>query len=140
MTPIDFVKLHLKKDKLEAQLENLKDEIGLAEAELMEKMQEEGTVSLKTPRGNVRWDRKIWASCAGNVPAVIRAMEKDGLDEMVTSTVNGGTLSGFVREYDPNKCLSPEQLTKALEEAGFKKTAEAINITEKLQLIVSGKK
>jgi hypothetical protein len=140
MKPIDFVKLHLKKDRLEAQLANLKDEIEAAQMELMKQMEEDGVTSFKTPKGNIRWDRKIWASCGGNVRGVIEAMEKDGLDELVTNTVNGGTLSGFVREYDPGKKLAPEEIVKQLKEAGYNHTAEAIKVSEKLQLVVSGKK
>lgn len=140
MRPIDFVNLQLKIDKKAAELENLKDELALAEAELLEKMAEDGLTHFKTARGNGRVDRKIWASCDGDVQGVIKAMEKDGLTDLVSETVNGNTLSGFVREYDPNKCLSPEALVKALRKAGFKHTAKAIKISEKIQIVVSGKK
>jgi hypothetical protein len=130
----------LKIDKKGAELENLKDELAAAELELMKKMQEEGVTQYKTPRGTIRFDRKIWASSGGDVRGMIKALKKDGLDELVTDTVNGSTLSGFVREYDPAKRLSPKQIAKALSEAGHKNAAKAINITEKLQLVVSGKK
>lgn len=103
-------------------------------------MQEEGVTHYKTPRGNIRFDRKIWASSDGNVQGMISALRKDGLDELVSDTVNGNTLAGFVREFDPGKRLSPKQIAKAIKEAGFINAAKAVNITEKLQLVVSGKK
>jgi hypothetical protein len=139
MTPAKFVAIQLKIDKKKAELENLKDELAAAEAELMPLMVEQGISSAKTANGTVGIDRMVWASSGGDVPRMMAALKKDGLDEMVSSTVNKNTLSGFAREYDPDKRKSPEQIVKALRDAGFKHTAKAIKISEVVKLKVTGK-
>jgi hypothetical protein len=139
MTPAKFVAIQLKIDKKKAELENLKDELAAAEEELMPLMVEDGITSAKTPNGTVGISRMIWASSGGDVQSMKEALKKDGLDEMVTETVNRNSLSGFAREYDPEKRFSPEQIVQALRDAGFEHTAEAIKISEVVKLKVTGK-
>ncbi|MCK5479646.1 MAG: hypothetical protein KAJ06_00815 [Gammaproteobacteria bacterium] len=130
----EYIALKKKKDKLEAQLENLKDEMALAESDLMAGMVANGLSSVKTPTGSVRIDRKIWASSGGNVQGMIEAMRADGLDDLVSETVNGTRLSGWAREYDDGT-MSAEEVTAQMPQH----VREAIKVTEKIQLIVTPK-
>lgn len=134
MKPKKLITLHRKLKKLEAQLENLKDEIAGEEMILLEQMQNAGTGSLKPIGGGlIRIDRKIWASAGGDVQGLVAACKASGLEDLVKEGVNGNTLSGYVREYDPDKNLSAEQITKKLP----KGVRNAIRVTEKVQLVVS---
>lgn len=133
----NVIKLHKKKIKLETQLEEIKAKIDDEEAKLLEQMQAAGTASVKPAGGgNIRISRVVWASAGGNVPALVEACKKAGLDDLVSDTVNSNRLSGYVREFDPDKNLSAEQITKKLPRA----VRDKINVTEKIQLVVSGLK
>jgi hypothetical protein len=102
---------------------------------LLEQMQNAGTRSIKPfGGGNIRIDRKIWASAGGDVSGLVEACKAAGLEDLVKEGVNGNTLAGYVREFDPDKNLSAEQITKKLP----KEVRKAIRITEKIQLVVSG--
>lgn len=128
-------KLHRQKIKLEKKLEEVTDKIKEAEEALLEQMQTAGTQSVKpSGGGNIRIDRKVWASAGGQVDRLVRACKKAGLDDLVKEGVNGNTLSGYVREFDPAKNLSAEQITRKLPRA----IRDAVTVTEKIQLVVTG--
>jgi hypothetical protein len=70
-------------------------------------------VQRTTIDGQTVWlDRKLWASAAG--PELTNALKAAGFAAMVKETVNGQTLSAWVREFDPEAQLGPEEVIAKL--------------------------
>ena len=129
--------LATKKWKLECQIDGIKDEMSEMETALLKKMEQDGLTSVKLPRGRgIRMDRKIWASAGGDVPRLIEALRADGLDDFVRDAVNAASLTGYARELDPQKMLSPEEIMAKMPP----KVREAISVREEVKLIVTGHK
>jgi hypothetical protein len=129
--------LATKKWKLECQIDGIKDDMREMETALLKKMEQDGLTSVKLPRGRViRMDRKIWASAGGDVPGLIEALRAEGLDDFVRDAVNAASLTGYARELDPQKMLSPEEIVAKMPP----KVREAISVREEVKLIVTGHK
>ena len=132
-----LVALHKKKYKHELAIEALKEKIDAVSEKLYDKMALDGMASVKLPGGiNIRTDRKIWASAGGNVPGLIQALETAGERDLVSETVNATRLTSWVREHDPDKRLSPEEIIEKLPAP----VRHAISVKEVNSLIVTGYK
>jgi hypothetical protein len=55
----------------------------------------------------------------------------------VTETINAGKLGEWVREFDPKKKLSAEQIREEIRKVSGDELADKINITEKFSLRVT---
>lgn len=66
---------------------------------------------------SIRVDRKIWASAKDCHDVVAEEFRSMGMDEFITTTVNGARLSSWVREtFDPDNCTSPDEIAESLPE------------------------
>jgi len=129
--------LATKKWKLECQIDGIKDEMSEMETALLKKMEQDGLTSVKLPRGRViRMDRKIWASAGGDVPRLIEALRLEDMEDFIRDAVNAASLTGYARELDPQKMLSPEEIMAKMPP----KVREAISVREEVKLIVTGHK
>lgn len=132
----DYLKLVRKKDELSAKLENLKDEIKAAEELVLSKMAEEGLNKVSTDKANMRVSRIVRASAGFNMPRLVEAMRRAGMEEMVGETVNGSKLGGWVREqFDPNNELSVDEIVAKMPPD----LREAIKVTETIDIKVTAK-
>lgn len=96
----------------EDEVEDLKKQRATLEATLLDSFRQDG-VQRVTQGGRTVWlDRKLWASTAG--PELPQALKAAGFPAMVKETVNGQTLSAWVREFDPDAELSPEEVVAKL--------------------------
>ena len=112
----------------EDDIEELKKERSSLEEGLLNEYRKDG-VQRVTLEGKTYWlDRKLWASAAG--PELPQALKLAGFPAMVKETVNGLTLSAWVREFDPEAELSPEEVITKLPEAvqPFVKIAEVYKL------------
>ena len=112
----------------EDEVEDLKKQRAALEATLLDSFRQDG-VQRVTQGGKTVWlDRKLWASAAG--PELPQALKLAGFPAMVKETVNGQTLSAWVREFDPEAELSPEEVITKLPEAvqPFVKIAEVYKL------------
>jgi len=112
----------------EDEVEDLKKQRAALEATLLDSFRQDG-VQRVTQGGRTVWlDRKLWASAAG--PELPQALKLAGFPAMVRETVNGQTLSAWVREFDPEAELSPEEVITKLPEAvqPFVKIAEVYKL------------
>jgi len=131
-----FVKLHIKRDKLKEKLAKINADIEKSEEVMLKKMVDDGLASAKTPFGTLGINRIVRASAGGNMPALVDAMKRAGKEDMVKDTVNGTSLGAWVREFDPDNNLSPEQIERKLP----KELQGVIKITEQTTIRVTGKK
>lgn len=131
-----MVNLHLKRDQLSAKVDAITAEIKDLEEIVIKEMANEGLTHVNTAKGNLRINRIIRASAGGDMPGLIKAMQKAGKGEMVKETVNGTSLGAWVREFDPTNSLSPQQIEQKLPAPLRGK----IKITEQIDIRVTGKK
>ena len=99
---------------LEDQKKAAKKKFDDMEAELVPHFKE-AKMDRVTHNGATVWlNRKIWASSDRQVPVVAQALKDSGVEELVTETVNATRLTSWVREFDPDECLSPEEIRQKL--------------------------
>jgi hypothetical protein len=110
-----YVALVEKKRKHEDDIKDLNEKIAALETTLITNMQKGGLTKLSI-NGSTCWlDRKVWAGADnGNMPLLAAALKEVGLDDYVKEGVNAQTLSAWVREFDPDGTLSPEEIKAAL--------------------------
>ena len=133
----NLVALAREKWKLECKIDDIKEDMSEMETTLLKKMEQDGLTSVKLPRGRgIRMDRKIWASAGGDVPGLIEALRAEGMDDFVRDAVNASSLTGYARELDPQKMLSPEEIMAKMPP----RVREAISVKEEVKLIVTGHK
>jgi hypothetical protein len=112
MTNAEYIKLHMEKKKIEADLADKKAEIAEAEKLLVPKWQEEGQSKVTVGDTTIWLDHKIWASPTA-VDDLAPELKRVGLGDLVKETINRQSLTGFVREQaDP--LASPEQIKRDL--------------------------
>jgi len=112
-----------------------KKQIAILEEELIPTFVKMGMQRARIAGRTVWLDRKVRASAGGNMPALCEALENcstPALKAMVKETVNGNTLGAWVREFDPDNILSPEQIKAMLPED----VREFIKVTETTNLRV----
>ena len=116
--------LQERKKSLKGSLSSLNDEITKLQEDLIPQLQEEGVKRMTVQTGldesgnpvhrTVYMARTLWASHQGDALALASAMTSAGLVEYVKPTVNLKQLSAYVREFDPDKNLSPDEIIAKL--------------------------
>lgn len=130
-----IVELSKQLDIEEAAVKATKKQIAILEEELIPMFVKMGMQRARIAGRTVWLDRKVRASAGGDMEALCNTfhMAKDKmLRDMVKETVNGNTLGAWVREFDPDNILSPEQITALLPED----VRDVIKVTETTNLRV----
>lgn len=130
-----LVELSKRLEIEEATVKATKAEIATLEEALIPVFVKMGMQRARIAGRTVWLDRKVRASAGGNMAALCEAFENcstDALKAMVKETVNGNTLGAWVREFDPDNILSPEQIKALLPED----VREFIKVTETTNLRV----
>lgn len=132
--------LQHRKAQLEAELKRLNEEISGLEGVLLEDVFEEGIDKMTVTAGEdengfpikrtVYLERKVWAGHNGDAEELNEALKQAGLNEYVQEKVNANSLSAFVREYDPEKNLKPDDIRAKLPEP----LRDVIKISEQFKL------
>ena len=90
------------------------------ESELLPRMRESGTQSIKTSGTTVYVERKLWGSAKdGNTAGLCMALKDMDLGDMVKEGVNSQTFSAYIREVEGSVSktpLAPEELIPKLPE------------------------
>lgn len=131
----EFVELSKQLETEESAVKATKERIKQLEEELLPVFVKMGMQRARISGRTVWLDRKVRASAGGDMEALCNTflMSKDEtLREMVKETVNGNTLGAWVREYDPDNILSPEQITNLLPAD----VRDVIKVTETINLRV----
>jgi hypothetical protein len=103
------------------------------ETELLPDFKNSGTQRINIAGGTVWLNRKVWASAGGDMPRLVDAMKAADMADMVGETVNGNTLSAWVREFDKENLMTESEIVEALPE----ELREAINVEIKFTLGVT---
>jgi hypothetical protein len=130
-----LVELSKQLEEEEAAVKRTKSLIKELEEQLIPTFVKMGMQRARIAGRTVWLDRKVRASAGGDMEALCNtfAMCKDKtLRSMVKETVNGNTLGAWVREFDPDNVLSPEQITALLPED----VRDVIKVTETTNLRV----
>lgn len=133
---IRFADLDQRRKGLEDDIEHVKEQISEIEQAVLDEMADEGVRSLKVTRSDrteatIRIDRRIWASAKDNHAAAAEEFKAMGMEEFVTTTVNGARLSAWIREeFDPKNRTAPDEIAEALPD-GLK---GKLTISEKVNL------
>lgn len=93
--------------------------------DLLPEFKESGTQRINIAGSTVYLDRKVWASAGGDMTSLVDAMKAADMEDMVGETVNGSTLSSWVREFDPDKLKTESEIVDALPE----EVREAIEVS-----------
>ena len=115
-----------QKKQLEDKLKEIKEEQRQISQQIIEQSMEEGVDKVTVVVGHketgepirrtVYRVREVWASSNGSQEELNEALKEAGLNEYVQEKVNTNSLSAYVRGFDPNQNLSPEEIVKALPE------------------------
>lgn len=115
-----FAVLDKTRKGFEEHVQAAAESAAMVESELLPRMRESGTQSIKTAGSTVYVERKLWGSAKdGNAPALCLALKEMGLSDMVKEGVNGQTFSAYIREIEGSLSktpLSPEELIPQLPE------------------------
>jgi hypothetical protein len=119
-----LAELQARKASLKGALTGVEDEIKKLQEQLLPELQEEGVQKITVKVGEsedglpvhrtVYISRTVWAGHNGDALALADAMIKAGLNEYVKPSVNSMQLSAYVREFDPQKNKSPEEIIAQL--------------------------
>lgn len=96
------------------------EDLAKVESELLPRMKDSGTQSMKVAGTTVYVERKLWGSAKdGNAPLLCAALKEMGHGDMVKEGVNGQTFSAYIREIEDQVSktpLAPEDLIPKLPE------------------------
>lgn len=109
----DYVNLDKERRALENELKQVKADLNAAEETLLRHMEETGMQSTKIDGITVYLHRQLWAS-ALDIQAILENRDSAFL---VKETVNGNSLSSWVRELDKDdegQPVLPEDLKEAI--------------------------
>lgn len=137
----EFAKLKDQEAHLKGELKKVQEEIGGMEKRLLEEMDEEGLMDKITVRVGMDDEgrpltrtiyrrRQLWAGHINGRDTLVEALKDAGLDEFVGETFNAQTLSAYVRSFDPDGRLAPEEVKALLPQA----IQDQIKVTEKHEL------
>ena len=110
----------------------LKEQLEAIEPDLIHSMVSGGIDSVTVDDQTIYIDRKLWASAGGDMPALTEALVAAGCSDLVRNTADHQRLSAWVREFDPEGVLSPDQVVALLPEPV--RTAIKVTETTKLRL------
>ncbi len=131
-----FVKLAIKKAKLESDLKKVKKEMADKEADLIDYFERNGISNLKAGDRTVYTHRQLWASLKDREEGVAM-LKKHGYGDLVSENANSQSLSAWVRELaaDVEKdVLSSDDLAEHLELP--EELRSLLKISEKVSLRV----
>lgn len=98
--------------------ESAGEDCAKVESELLPRMRDSGTQSMKVSGTTVYVERKLWGSAKdGNAAMLCAALKEMGHGDMVKEGVNGQTFSAYIREIEgsvSDKPLPPEELIPKL--------------------------
>jgi len=105
-------------EEITKRLNILTEQIRIEEDYVLDNMQKSGTKNLSRAGYTLYIRRDLWASLiehpeTGRQPGM-DALTTIGLGHLVKPSVNASQLSAYIREYDPDKCLAPDQITVLL--------------------------
>lgn len=128
-----LISIDKEKKELEARLDTLSEKRKELEAQLLEYFSSNAIQKLTAAGRTVYIRREVWAGHAGDNEAFIKAMKESGLGNYVKESVNSQTFSAYVREFDPDKKLSGDEITKLLPEPlrGVVKVSEVFKIASR---------
>lgn len=117
--------LQQRKSYLDNELKRVNGEIRELEEVLLEQAFEDGVDKLTVTIGHddngvpikrtVYLERKVWAS-PEDQGQLNEGLRQAGLEDYIKETVNTNAISAYVREYDPERNLSPEDIRAKLPE------------------------
>lgn len=110
----DWMKMVERKREAEERIAEINEQIKECERLILRDLQEEGVDRITVDGKTVYVRREVWASSGGDTPALVQAFKEEGLDELVTETVSSQRLSAWVREHDPERSMSEEEIVSAL--------------------------
>ncbi len=125
-----WVKLTTAIRKHEDDAEDLKERRKVLEEALLNNMAKAGIKRVNVDGYTVYIDRKLWAGHTGDSAALVAALREEGMGDIVTESANAMRLSSWVREFDPDNNLPPEDVAARLPE----RVRAAIKVSEKIQL------
>ena len=131
--------LYLERQRLEAELEDVKQQLKEVEPEVLSHLADIGSPELiaKATTGQrvrLKIDRKLWASVkTGENSEKAGRLLVDHFDlDLAKMSIHGGSLSAFIRNtFDPDGDTPPEEVVSALPE----ELRELINVSEKIQIM-----
>lgn len=120
--------------RLENQIDNLKDERKEIEQELLESFQEKGISNISVNGRTIYIHSQYWAGYKNSREEAVKALKRAGLEEYVRENYNTHSLSAYIREliadYEDEKD-EPVSEPEAVLPPDLK---DEIKVTEKIQL------
>jgi hypothetical protein len=127
---LKFIEIMEKIRAHEGEIDDLKEKKKALEEKLLANFRKAG-IDRVTVEGKTIWLRRdVRASAGGNMEGLVSALREEGQDEFIKESVNANTLSAWVREFDPNGDLPPDEIKKKLPPA----VAAVISVTETYSL------
>jgi len=132
-----YVDLHARKTKLEAELASVKEKLSELEPFVLEQFEKAGIQNMKVGDWKPYVHSQIWASVDKSNPRAMEILKANGLADLVQETVNGQTLSAYVREQVKLfEGSDSKTLEEVLKEAIAQELLEVLKISEKTSLRV----
>ena len=132
-----YVDLHARKTKLEAELASVKEKLAELEPFVLEQFEKAGIQNMKVGDWKPYVHSQIWASVDKSNPRAMEILKANGLADLVQETVNGQTLSAYVREQVKLfEGSDSKTLEEVLKEAIAQELLEVLKISEKTSLRV----
>ena len=92
-----------RKADLERELEETKERMNFFQDLIMDELVENGVDSVRVDGRNIFPKRQLFASPIALTDEFKALLRTEGVGDLITETVNGQRLSGFVREYMRDK-------------------------------------
>ena len=123
----EYAGLVAQRKAAEELVEGLKEKLAKLEAELLQRMGDEGVASMKvdTPEGRFTLfpKRTLWSSCIpGHEQELHDGLRTLGYGDLVKESVNSQRLSSYIRELDVAGAEIPKEIV------------EAVKVTEKFSV------
>jgi hypothetical protein len=119
----EFLQLTLRKRELEEQIKEIDGRLNELQEQSLTLFEREGISSLRLDGHTVYLHRQVWASVDASNPYALAELKRNGLGDLVKPTVNGQTLSAWVRErQEEDKPIPPvlAQYLKISEKYGLR--------------------
>ena len=132
-----YVNLHAKKTKLEAELASVKEKLTELEPFILEQFEKAGIQNMKVGDWKPYVHSQIWASVDKSNPRAMEILKANGLADLVSETVNSQSLSAYVREqvrlYED---ADSKNLEEVLKQALPDELLDVLKVSEKTSLRV----
>jgi hypothetical protein len=132
----EFIALDLARKAKEDDIDKLKEQLALLEAQLLERFENAGQQSFKSKQGvTVYIHRQLWAGAAdGNAALLMETLRAEGLGVLVKESVNTQTLSAYVRECAREAFGKEEKTVEDIIHILPARLQPAIQLTDKFSL------